>query len=67
MVKIILNGNETEVKADSSLTDLLKEYKLDPQVVIIEKNGTIIEKSAYNDEKIALHDKIELIRFMGGG
>jgi len=67
MAKIQLNGKKVAVKANCSLFDLLKKYKLINKKVAIEHNGTIIPKVNYKKKKIKINDKVEIVHFIGGG
>lgn len=50
-----------------SITDLLKHLNLHDQVVIAEVNEDIIENQKQRETQIKENDKIELVRFVGGG
>ena len=44
MAKIQLNGKKIKIKANFSIFDLLKKYKLANKKIAIEYNGKIIQK-----------------------
>lgn len=50
-----------------TIVDLLTHLKLKSEQTAVEKNGIIIDKSAYETEQVTEGDHLELIRFMGGG
>jgi len=50
-----------------TIVDLFTHLKLIPDQTAVEKNGIIIDKSAYESEQVTEGDHLELIRFMGGG
>lgn len=50
-----------------SITDLLKHLNLHDQVVIAEVNEDIIDNQKQSETQIKENDKIELVRFVGGG
>ncbi|MET3726729.1 sulfur carrier protein [Fictibacillus halophilus] len=50
-----------------SITDLLKHLNLHDQVVIAEVNEDIIDNQKQRETQIKENDKIELVRFVGGG
>lgn len=66
-MKIILNGEEQVLENELNIIQLLTKYKLEPEIIVVEKNGEIINKDLYADETVTEGDKIELIRFIGGG
>ena len=67
MIQIRVNGKEWEADPRSTITDLLSKAKISPKVCVVEKNGVIIERKRYNEEKVKPDDRIEIIKMMGGG
>ena len=67
MAKIQLNGKKVVIKANYSLFDLLKKYKLSHKKVAIEHNGKIIPKINYKKKFLKNNDRIEVVTFIGGG
>ena len=69
MAKIQLNGKKIIIKANYSILDLLKKYKLSNKKIAIEHNGLIVQKSNYkkkylkNNDKIFIHSCDSLIEF----
>jgi sulfur carrier protein len=67
-VKLMINGEEVMVPNSlQSITDLLKHLNLHDQVVIAEVNEDIIDNHKQRETQIKENDKIELVRFVGGG
>lgn len=50
-----------------TVSDLLAHYQLNPKLVIVERNGQIVDKEAYLVTLVEAGDKIELVHFVGGG
>lgn len=50
-----------------SVSDLLVHYGLNPKVVIVEKNGQIVDKQSYDHTPVESGDRLELVHFVGGG
>jgi sulfur carrier protein len=46
---------------------LLKELQLNPAGVAIERNGEILDREEWNKIVLDDSDKIEIIKFVGGG
>ena len=67
MAKIQLNGKKIIIKANYSILDLLKKYKLSNKKIAIEHNGIIIPKVKYKKIYFKNNDKIEIVHFIGGG
>ncbi len=63
---VCINGNPLEA-AGTALGDYLKENGYDPRRIAIERNGDILPKAQYQDTVLAEGDRIEIVRFVGGG
>ena len=66
-MNITVNGNKEEIIRQTSLLDLLASKKIHPGKVVVELNTTIIEKHILADTIIQENDRIEILRFVGGG
>jgi thiamine biosynthesis protein ThiS len=48
--------------------DLLRELSLDPQLVVVEHNRTILrDRTTFDALPLATGDTIEIVHFVGGG
>ncbi len=65
--KIMLNGESAEVTDGSTITKLLLDRKVKPELVTVEHNGTILHKEEYDKLIISNGDTIEFLYYMGGG
>lgn len=67
-MKIVANGNETEVRDGITVSQLLAERKVKmPDMVSVEINGDILERRAFDEKVLKDGDKVEFLYFMGGG
>lgn len=69
MMKIKINGNdETIDESELNISQLLvtKDVKM-PDMVTVEYNGDIIDRSAFDSTMVHDGDEIEFLYFMGGG
>lgn len=66
-MQIILNGQIKEIKEESTMLDLLNELNIKQEAIVAEINLDIPEKDQYARIILQENDKIELIRFLGGG
>jgi thiamine biosynthesis protein ThiS len=65
---LTVNGDPRSVAAGSSLADFLALLKLDPRLVVIEHNRTILrDREAYSSIALADGDVLEIVHFVGGG
>ena len=65
---LTVNGDPRSVAAGTSLSDLLASLKLDPRLVVIEHNRTILrDRDAYASLILSSGDVLEIVHFVGGG
>ena len=62
---ITVNGKQIDFKG--SITALLDHYNLNPQAIVVEKNGAIVHRDSFSEESVEDGDMVELVRFVGGG
>ena len=67
MAKIQLNGSPYEINKGTNLNELLNKLKTKINKVAIEINGMIIEKKKYSNLILNKDDKVEIVKFIGGG
>ena len=67
MAKIQLNGKKIKIRANLSIFDLLKKYRLANKKIAIEYNGRIIQKINFKKQKLKNDDILEIVHFIGGG
>jgi sulfur carrier protein len=66
-MKITLNGDTVELERAYSISELIVKYDMKKETVVVELNGDLPDKATYDDTLTKEDDKIELIRFVGGG
>ena len=67
VAKIQLNGDPYEISNGTNLNELLNKLKIRKNKVAIEVNGEIIEKNKYPNLILSKGDKVEIVKFIGGG
>ena len=67
VAKIQLNGDPYEINGGTNLNELLNKLKIQKNKVAIEVNGEIVEKSKYPNLILHQGDKVEIVKFIGGG
>lgn len=65
-MKVKINGKEEDIK-ETTILDLLKSKKVEPEMVSVELNSKILDKKEYQETTIKEGDMIEFLYFMGGG
>lgn len=64
---ITINGKEIESWTPRTVTEFLKEKKLEPKMVVVEHNGEIISRDAYETTMLNPGDSVEIVQMMAGG
>lgn len=67
IMKIKLNGKDTETPGGYTIADLLKMRDLLGKPLVAELNGTIVKKDLYDETKLTEGDALEIVRLVGGG
>jgi len=66
-MNITCNGEQRTVENDISLNDLVLALNLNPRSLVAEVNGKIVEHANFPIQPLNEGDRVELIRFVGGG
>lgn len=66
-MKLMINGNATDVKEGLSIEGLLKELDIEQGRVAVEVNMNIIKKVNYQEHLLKDGDSVEIVNFVGGG
>lgn len=65
-MNLTINGAARAIMA-TDLAALLAELQIDPARVAIEHNGRILRAEQYSATGLAEGDRLEIVRFVGGG
>jgi thiamine biosynthesis protein ThiS len=66
-MRITLNGNFVDFDGPLTLSALLERHRLKPESVVVEHNLRVPSKEEYASTEIREGDRIEIVKFMGGG
>jgi len=66
-MRITLNGSAREVAEGQPLPALLAELGAAAEHVAVERNGEILERAELADVVLRAGDRLEIVRFVGGG
>jgi sulfur carrier protein len=66
-IEIEVNGRNRQVAGGSSVADLLRTLDLDSRMVVVELNRRIVRRDALDGVTLETGDRVELVRFVGGG
>ncbi|WP_216829997.1 sulfur carrier protein ThiS [Alkalihalobacterium elongatum] len=65
-MELYVNGETVELEVNT-LTDVVKHYGLEKNLVVTEVNGEIIDRNNWEATIVEPGMKIELVHFVGGG
>jgi thiamine biosynthesis protein ThiS len=66
-MEIIVNGRAREVPDACTLDELLAAQAVEPAHIVVEINRQIVPKDDYGSLWIRPGDRVEILRFVGGG
>lgn len=68
MITLTVNGAPRELDGSSTVAGLLGSLGIDPRLVIVEHNRSILrDRNAYGSLGLAEGDVVEIVHFVGGG
>jgi sulfur carrier protein len=68
MLKVTVNGKDTELEKDYTIQELLEVLKVEmAQYVTVQLNDKILLREDFDTLRVADGDAIEFLYFMGGG
>ncbi len=66
-IAVILNGKESTLPAGSTISQFLESRALVGKLVVVEINGTIVQRADFDDRVFHSGDLVEIVHFVGGG
>ena len=66
-IAIILNGEKKSFRKGISIQTLLEQFKVPAGTVVVEVNEAILPKESHAALTLQEGDRVELVRFVGGG
>jgi sulfur carrier protein len=67
VIKLRINGQERHLDVPTPLLDFLASREIDPRFIVVEHNGEIVRRNAYDAVTLNDGDVLELVHMMGGG
>jgi sulfur carrier protein len=66
-MKILLNGDTTELPRPMSVEQLLAHLDVDPRLVAVEHNRVVVKRAVFSTTMIDEGAEVEIVAFVGGG
>lgn len=66
-LEIVVNGRARSAERGATVASFLAAHDLDPDLVVVERNGEILAREAYAGTPLDSGDRLEIVHFVGGG
>lgn len=66
-MKLTINGKNEDIPSGTTVSGYLKQNQIRPEIVAVELNCEILDKSQYDATELHSGDVLEIVMFMGGG
>jgi len=67
LITVTVNGERKEVPAGLTVSGLLDHLNVRKETAIVEHNLTVLKKRENDEVEIKDGDRLEIVRFVGGG
>jgi sulfur carrier protein len=67
MISVTVNGERRQLDAPVSCAELLTRLDLAGKRVALERNGEIVPRSRFAEQRLAEGDRLEIVVAVGGG
>lgn len=67
MIEVTINGDRRQVDAGQTLAQFLSGLRLEPRMVVVERNGEIVARDRLGETPLAAGDTLEIVQMMAGG
>lgn len=66
-IEVQVNGEGRTIPSGVTVRGLLEHLQLQPELVVVERNGDILRRDRYSEVAVEPGDVLELVHFVGGG
>ncbi|MDX1660813.1 MAG: sulfur carrier protein ThiS [Gemmatimonadota bacterium] len=66
-IDIVVNGEVRAAERGATVEAFLLDHDLNPDLVVVERNGEILPRERYGDTRLRSEDRLEIVHFVGGG
>jgi sulfur carrier protein len=67
VIDVTINGDRRQLESGQTLAQLLSALRLEPRMVVIERNGEIVARDRLGETPITAGDTLEIVQMMAGG
>ncbi len=66
-VTVFANGKARQVDPEKTVAEMVRDLKLTPAAVLVERNGRALLRQEWEKIKVEHGDRLELVKVGGGG
>lgn len=66
-LRVVLNGNEEIIEKQLNVAEFLQVKGMDLATIIVEYNEGIIKQQVWDSVMLQDNDRLEVLKFVGGG
>ena len=66
-VIVFTNGKARQVNSDRTVMEIVREMKLEPASVLVERNGEAMLRQEWGERKVEHGDRLEFVKVVAGG
>ena len=67
MLTIVVTGETQQIEREMTVSDLLKQLKMNPKFLAVELNRRVIPRGEHDRVKLGENDQLEIVTLVGGG
>jgi len=66
-ITVFANGKARQVVTGKTVAEMIREMRLVPASVLVERNGEALLRQEWEDEKVEHGDRLEFVKVVAGG
>jgi thiamine biosynthesis protein ThiS len=66
-VTVFANGKAQQVSAEKTVAEMVRDLKLTPAAVLVERNGRALLRQEWEKERVEHGDRLEFVKVVAGG
>jgi len=66
-ITVFANGKAWQVATGKTVAEMIREMRLVPSSVLVERNGEALLRQEWEEEKVEHGDRLEFVKVVAGG
>lgn len=66
-ITVFANGKAQQVATGKTVAEMIREMRLVPASVLVERNGEALLRQEWEEEKVEHGDRLEFVKVVAGG